>query len=298
MDTPLRDLEWSLVQTFLAVAEEGSLSAAARKLGHSQPTLGRQVRALEQSLRAELFQRQPRGLSLTETGAALLEPARAMREAMSRIALTAAGREARLEGTVRITASVMTSLFHLPPIVALIRRKEPQIAIEIVPSDASSNLLFREADIAVRMYRPRQLDLVTRHLGELTLGLYAARDYLDRRGLPAGPQDFAKHDFIGYDQDPAIVEGMNAAGFPVTRDFFRTRCDDNAVYFNLLRAGCGIGFSQRIVARDFPDLVEIDAGTTLPTLPVWLTAHQAMRDTPRIRRVWDMLAEGLAPLVS
>ncbi|KPP93125.1 MAG: LysR family transcriptional regulator [Rhodobacteraceae bacterium HLUCCA08] len=298
MGNPLRDLDWSLVQTFLAVAEGGSLSAAARALGLSQPTLGRQVRALEDTLRADLFLRHARGLSLTDTGAALLEPARAMREAMHRIALTAAGREARLEGTVRLTASVMTALFHLPPIVARIRREEPDIAIEILPSDISQNLLYREADIALRMYRPRQLDLVTRHLGEMRLGMYAARAYVDRRGRPAGPQDFPDHDFIGYDQDPAIVDGMNAAGFPVTRDFFRTRCDDNAVYFNLLRAGCGLGFSQRVVARDFPDLVEIPVGVDLPTLPVWLTAHQAMRDTPRIRRVWDMLAEGLAPLVS
>ncbi len=297
MDTSLTALDWSLVQAFLAVAETGSLSAAARALGTSQPTLGRQVRTMEAQLGADLFRREPRGLHLTETGAAIVEPARAMRAAMGQIALTAAGRTNRLDGTVRITASVAVSLYHMPAIIARIRLAEPLIAIELAPGDTTTNLLYREADIAVRMFRPTQLDLVTRHLGDISLGVFAAKSYLDRRGMPRTARDLMDHDVVGYDQSPLIEEGFRQAGFPITRDFFKTRCDDNAVYWELVRAGCGIGFAQCNIGRVDPLLSEIKLGFPLPVLPVWLTAHEAMRQTPRIRRVWDLLVEGLLPLV-
>lgn len=298
MDTSFANLDWSLIRAFLAVAETGSLSAAARALGTSQPTLGRQVKAMEAQLGAELFHRRPKGFDLTETGAALVEPARAMRASANRIALAAAGREARLEGTVRITASVAMALHHLPPIIARIRADEPAIQIELVPSDGSSNLLFREADIAVRMYRPRQLDLVTTHLGDIELGLFGATGYLDRRGRPAQQDELLEHDFVGYDANPAILDGFRAAGFALSREWFATRCDDHAAYWELVRAGCGLGFAQASVGRACPCVEEIRVGLELPSLPVWLTAHETMRRTPRIRRVWEMLAEGLAPVIA
>ncbi len=298
MDSVVTPADWSLVQAFLAVAEEGSLSGAARTLGASQPTLGRQIKTLEAQLQAQLFSRQPRGLALTETGLALMEPARAMRNAMHEIALAAAGRSVQIEGTVRITASTMTSLFHLPDIIADIRRAEPAIAIELAPSNASSNLLYREADIAVRMYRPTQLDLVTQYVGGLALVLCASRAYLAQRGPLTGPDDFEAHDFVGFDANPAIIKGFKAAGLDVTRDFFKTRCDDHATVLALVRAGCGVGFSQKAIVDADPALVVIETGFPISPLPIWLTAHEAMRETPRIRRVWDMLAQGLKPLVS
>ncbi|MDP5086498.1 MAG: LysR family transcriptional regulator [Yoonia sp.] len=298
MDKSLSSLDWSLVQSFLAVAETGSLSAAARQLGTSQPTLGRQIKQIEAQLGAELFYRQARGFALTQTGAALVRPAQAMRDAMQQIALTAAGQRARLEGTVRITASVATSAQHLPRIIARIRKLEPQIAIELVPSDDSRNLLYREADIAVRMYRPTQLDLVTQHLGDIPLGIFAAKTYLAERGMPQSPADLARHDFVGFDSGNEIIDGFRAAGLEVDRDYFKTRCDDNVAYWELVRAGCGIGFAQADVGRSDPLVDQIEIGMPLPTLPVWLTAHEAMRQTPRIRRVWELLEQGLRPLVS
>lgn len=298
MDKSLSSLDWSLVQSYLAVAETGSLSAAARLLGTSQPTLGRQIKQIETQLGAELFYRQARGFALTQTGAALVRPAQAMRDAMQQIALTAAGQQVRLEGTVRITASVATSAQHLPPIIARIRKLEPQIAIELVPSDDSRNLLYREADIAVRMYRPTQLDLVTQHLGDIALGIFAAKTYLAERGRPQSPADLAQHDFVGFDSGNAIIDGFRAAGLEVDRDFFKTRCDDNVAYWELVRAGCGIGFAQADVGRRDPLVDAIEIGMPLPTLPIWLTAHEAMRQTPRIRRVWQLLEQGLRPLVS
>jgi DNA-binding transcriptional LysR family regulator len=296
MDKPFNALEWSLVQAFLAVAETGSLSGAARMLGTSQPTLGRQIKTLEAQLGADLFLRQARGLALSETGTALIAPAQAMRTAAGQIALTAAGRAERLEGTVRITASVSMAVYHLPPIIARIRIAEPHIAIELVPSDATTNLLYREADIAVRMYRPTQLDLVTQHLGDLELSVFAAHSYLARRGMPTAMDQFADHDFVGYDRSGDIVDGFRAAGVLISRDFFKTRCDDNVVYWELVHAGCGIGFAQVTIGRADPLVRELPFGQMVPKLEMWLTAHEAMRQTPRIRRVWDLLAEGLRPL--
>jgi Transcriptional regulator len=292
MDT-LRNLDWSLVQAFLSVAETGSLSAAARALDRSQPTLGRQIRAMEAQLGADLFHRQPRGLELTETGSALIAPARAMREAANAMAMAAAGREQRLEGSVRITASVAVSVFHLPRILTAIRRAEPRIALELVPSDRSSNLLYREADIAIRMYRPTQQDLVTRHLGDTAIGAFAAREYIQRRGQPRSVAETAGHDLIGQDRETQLLEGMRALGLPATKDWFAFRCDDVATSWQLIRAGAGIGFIQRSLGLRDPDLVELDLGVALPTLPVWLTTHGAMRQNPRIRRVWSLLAEAL-----
>jgi len=285
------------VQAFLTVAEEGSLSGAARILGTSQPTLGRQIKSIEAQLGAELFHRQARGFALTATGAALVEPAQTMRAAVQQIALTAAGQQARLDGTVRITASVATSIMHLPQIIARIRRVEPEIAIELVPSNDTRNLLYREADIAVRMYRPTQLDLVTQHLGDIPLGIFAAKSYVAERGIPQSFADLHDHDFVGYDTNSDIIDGFAGFGLNVTKDMFKVRVDDHVAYWELVRAGCGIGFAQADVGRKDDAIVEIDMGIDLPVLPIWLTAHEAMRQTPRIRRVWGLLADGLKSLV-
>ncbi len=290
--------DWSLIQSFLAVAETGSLSAAARVSGHSQPTLGRHIQLLEQTLGASLFDRHARGLNLSDTGERLLPMARQMRATMNQITLTAAGQSQALEGTVRITASVFASHHLLPPILAHIRVIEPEIQLELVPSDATENLLFREADIAVRMYRPGQLDIVTRHIADLGLGIFAASSFLDRAGRPRNIDDVIKHDLVGYDRNDMIVHSMNALGWPISRDDFAVRCDNQATYWELVRAGCGIGFSQLNVGQADPDVEELDLGVRIPPLPVWLAAHQAMRQTPRIRRVWDLLATGLKQATS
>ncbi len=298
MDRAVEKLDWSLVQAFLAVVETGSLSAAARKLSASQPTLGRQIKSMETQLGVELFARQPRGLVPTEMGENLIPAAGRMRDAIQEIQLQAAGQQQSLQGTVRITASEMVSHEHLPAILAHIREVEPEIELELLPSDASENLLFREADIAIRMYRPKQVDLITQHIGDLDIGIFAARAYLDRRGRPETLDDFLAHDFVGYDRNEAIITGMRAANIDVDRHFFKTRCDNNIVYWELVRNGCGIGFSQRGFATNDDLVEELEMGFPIPPLPVWLTAHQVMRSNPRIRRVWDLLYQGLKPFVS
>lgn len=298
MDKRLSDLDWSLVQSFLAVAETGSLSAAARALNASQPTLGRHIRALESALNVELFRRQSRGLVLTELGHQLLAPALQMRDAMQALSLTAAGGVEDVRGDVRIATSVFMAHHAMPEIVAAIRATEPDIHIDLVPSDSSENLLFREADIAVRMYRPEQLDMVTLHLGDIQLGMFATKGYLNQRGRPRAVGDMKLHDLVGYDANDDIIRGMRELGIPATRDWFSVRCDNQSAYWQLVRAGCGLGFGQANVGRSDPDLEEVLTEFPLPTLPVWLTAHEAVRRTPRVARVWDILRARLLPFIS
>jgi DNA-binding transcriptional LysR family regulator len=278
------------------VAETGSLTGAAARRGRSQPTLGRHIQALEQDLATALFTRHPRGLKLSKAGAELLPMARGMQAQMNTLTLTAAGQSQDLSGTVRITASIFASHYYLPPVLARIRTEEPAIELELVPSDSSENLLFRAADIAVRMYRPTQLDIIARHLTDLPIGVYAARSYLVRRGRPCTVEELWQHDLVGYDANDLILRTMRAMGWPAERQRFATRCDNQSTYWQLVRAGCGIGFAVAAAGNSDPLVEELDLGISsgIPALPVWLAAHPSMRQTPRIARVWDILAEELS----
>ena len=297
MEKPFQSLDWSLVAVFLAVAETGSLSAAARALRSSQPTVGRQVREIEERLGTAVFQRQPRGMALTEAGAALLDPARAMREAAAQFETIAAGAREGISGTVRITVSETIAQYVMPQILADLRQAEPEISIDLVSTDDANNLLFREADIAVRMFRPTQLDLITQHVGVMPIRLFGAKTYFQRKGFPAGVGEVFDHDFIGYDEKPGLIEGFRERGFDVDRDFFVVRCDSHPVMWELVRAGLGLGFAPRFISRGDTTVQEVPIEVDLPVLEVWLTAHSALRGTPRIRRVWTLLAEGLKPFV-
>lgn len=298
MEKRTNTLDWSLWQVFVAVADTGSLSAAARRLGQSQPTIGRQVRRLEEDTGLDLFLRQPRGLDLTEHGRALLPAARRMAEASGEIALTMAGEDRGMAGTLRITASEIVAFHHLPPILARLRAEAPQMNIVLIPTDTSENLLFREADIAIRMYRPDQLDIVTRPLGGLAVGAFAAQSYLDRRGRPETQADLIDHDLIGFDRSDLILRGMREMGLHMDRDDFALRCDDQVTYWELIRAGAGIGFGQIAVARKSPEVVRLFPDLAIPPLPVFLAAHEAVRRTPRVALAWRILEEDLAPLLT
>ncbi|MEM9127801.1 MAG: LysR family transcriptional regulator, partial [Pseudomonadota bacterium] len=271
----------------------GSLSAAARQLDRSQPTLGRQIQTLEADLNVSLFDRHARGLNLSEVGQQLLPMAQEMHGAMSAFSMVAAGQSQQLEGTVRITASVFASHHLLPPILASIRAQEPAIQLELVATDATENLLYREADIAVRMYRPEQMDILSRYIGDVPLCFCAAKSYLDRAGRPETPEELFQHDLVGFDANQQIIAKMREKGWPATKESFATRCDLQSAYWELVRAGCGIGFSQVQVAEADPLVEIVELGVDVLVLPVWLAAPQAMRQTPRIRRVWDLLADGL-----
>ncbi|HHL22817.1 MAG TPA: LysR family transcriptional regulator [Aliiroseovarius sp.] len=289
--------DWTLLRSFRAVAETGSLSAAARRLGLSQPTLGRHVQALEKALGLELFRRTRAGLEPTEDALRILPEAEAMARAAARLSLAAAGRAESLAGTVRITASVIVAHFLLPPILARIRRRLPEVALELVPSDTTENLLLREADIALRMFRPRQPDVITRHVAEIPLGLYAARSYLDRAGRPQTREELLRLDFVGYDRNETIITEMRRLGLEVDRGFFPLRCDDQAAHWQLVRAGCGVGGMQTVIGDADPLTERLMPDLPLGRIPLWLAAPSALRNSARIRRVWDMLTEELRALI-
>lgn len=269
------------------------MSGAARVLGQSQPTISRLIRAAEEEAGDYLFARNERGFEPTGICASLLPEAREIRDALRRVSLTVAGEQPGLEGRVRITASVFVTTHILPPILAGIRATYPSIALDVVASDATDNLLFHEADIALRMYRPTQLDTVTKHLGDLPLGLYASAGYAAAHGVPEHPDDLHAHTMVGYDRDDRIIRAMREMGFLVTPRWFQTCTDDQVAYWNFVLAGCGIGVGQVAVAERTQGIVRVLPELDLPSLPVWLTAHQRLRHQPRVAAVWEMLAEGV-----
>lgn len=269
------------------------MSGAARALGQSQPTISRLIRAAEQEVGDYLFARNERGFEPSGLCESLLPEAREIRDALRRVSLTVAGEQPGLDGRVRITASVFVTTHILPPILADIRATYPSIALDVVASDATDNLLFHEADIALRMYRPTQLDTVTKHLGDLPLGLYASAGYAATHGVPEHPDELREHPLVGYDRDDRIIRAMREMGFLVTRRWFQTCTDDQVAYWNFVLAGCGIGVGQRVVAERTPGIVRVLPELELPSLPVWLTAHQRLRHQPRVAAVWEALAEGV-----
>ena len=287
------DVDWNLIRSFVAVAETGSLSAAARRLSSSQPTLGRHVSELEQALGVVLFRRGRRGYEMTDAGRALLDRGRRMVEDAAAFSRLALGATEKIAGTVRITASEIVAAYVLPPLLAELAVAEPGIEVEIVASNLVDNLLRRDADIAVRMVRPSQSDLVARKIADLPLCACAALRYLDRRGRPARAEDLLDHDLVGFDRGDDIVRGFAALGVVTDRHAFRLRSDNQIVLWQAIRAGNGIGFAQRGLARSDPQVETLLPDLALPALPMWLAMHEDVRTSPRIRRVADHLYEGL-----
>ena len=287
------DFDWNLVRSFLAALDHGSLLGAARALKASQPTLGRHIAELEAQLGVTLFERTGRGLIATEAGHRLAEAARAMEAGAHELARTVSSAQSQIAGTVRISASQPIACVLLPPVLARLREALPEVQIELVASNALSNLLRREADIALRMVQPEQTGLVARRIGKVTLGTYAHRDYLRRRGTPRRVEDLLAHDLIADDGDRGVLRAFAQFGFAVTKEDFVLRTDDLIAYWQAVRAGVGIGFlADWIAARD-RELVALLPSLKIPPLPLWLVVHREIRGNPRIRAVYDFLAQAV-----
>jgi len=212
MDWRSVKFDWNRARAFLVTAEEGSLSAAARALGMTQPTLGRQVTALEEELGLILFERAGQGLVLTPSGIELLEHVRAMGEAASQVSLTASGQTENIEGNVCISASEVYAVFILPPIMAKLRQMEPKIHIEIIATNDTSDLRRREADIALRNFQPTQPDLIAKKIKDVTARFYATQDYLKKIGNPKVTNDFNHAEFISFDSTSMLMNELNRRG--------------------------------------------------------------------------------------
>lgn len=293
----MNSLDWTLLRSFLAVVEGGSLSTAARTIGATQPTLSRHIRELETALGVILFTRSAQGLDPTKAALALVEDARTMGAAAEALNLKAQGRSQQIQGTVRITASVIVANLMLPPILAALRQAEPSIQVEVVASDTNQNLLRRDADIAIRMADPTQNALIARKLGDTPIALFATKGYFDRRGRITAKEDLRHHDLIGFDRDDVLVRGFAARGISLTRDDFAFRTDDGMLTWNLLLAGAGVGVGQIVLARRHESLEQVDAGIGLGALPVWLVMSEEVRTNARIRRTADFLSAGLSDLL-
>lgn len=290
--------DWSLWRSFSAVVADGSLSAAARRLGLSQPTVGRHVEALEAALGTALFERTLSGLKPNETALRLYEPVAAAQRALAEAALMAEGVATDASGTVRITASTVIAHYALPPMLAQLREMFPAIALELVPTDSAENLLLREADIAVRMFRPTQLELIARRLGTLPITACAHESYLARRGVPGDPAALREHDLIGFDKSDMLIAGARALGFSLARDDFSVRTDSQTAIWELIKAGLGISFAQASLVAETPGMVAILPQLQVPPLEVWLTTHRELFTSRRIRAVYDTLADLLTRYIA
>lgn len=284
-------IQWDHWRSFIAVAEEGSLSGAARALRLTQPTVGRHIDLLEEAVGAALFLRAPQGMALTDLGRDLLPEARSMAAAAAALERTASAPLDAGRGVVRVTASEVVGAEVLPAVLAPLLAAHPGLEVELVLSNRSEDLLRREADLAVRMLRPVQTGLVAQKIAEVRIGLYAHARYLDAQGVPQTPADLARHILIGPDRDAATLAAMAAAG--LDRRMLRLRCDREAAQMNALRAGLGIGAAQAGVARACPDLRPVLAGHFAFRLECWLAMHEDLRGSARVRLVFDHLATHL-----
>jgi len=286
--------DWNQVRAFLATAEEGSFSGAARALKSTQPTIGRQISALEGSLGVTLVERSVRGLTLTQAGRELLDHVRAMGEAATLISMAAAGQSQEVTGEVTVTATDLMAAAILPAILAPLRQTAPGIRVRIVATGDIRNLMQREADIAIRHVRPDQPDLIARHVGDFRGNLYAATAYLDRAGRPRAPGEVAGHAFVGSPDPDRLIAPLHDRGIPVRAENFVMTSDSNVVVWELVKSGYGIAMLPEVLGEVEPGIEK--ALPSFPSLefPVWLVTHRELKTSPRIRVVFDTLARGLA----
>jgi DNA-binding transcriptional LysR family regulator len=290
--------KWETYRSFLAVMTNGSLSAAARTLGLTQPTLGRHIDELEEALALKLFTRSQAGLIPTQAARELLPHAQAMAAAAGALVRASTGAEAEERGAVRLTAAIVVGTEVLPPILTRFRERHPHIAIELVLSDQTQDLARRDADIAVRMVRPKQEALVARKIGRIGLGLFAHRRYLEQHGAPQSLSDVEGHAIIGFDHENPFIHSLRRAGLALKRDMFALRTDGDIAQFNALRAGFGIGVCHIGIARRDPDLVQLLPKSFGFELETWLVMHKDLRDVRRVRLLFDHLVEELGRYVA
>jgi DNA-binding transcriptional LysR family regulator len=293
MDWRSVKFDWNKARAFLVTAEEGSLSAAARALGMAQPTLGRQVDGLEQELGIVLFERVGRGLTLTPSGLELLDHVRDLGEAAGRVSLAALGQSQALAGTICISASETYAAVLLPPIIAKLRIMEPGIQVEIVVANHASDLRRREADIAIRNFRPTEPDLIAKKIGDADAILYATPDYIEKIGNPTKPYDLRHAEFVNMDHGGMMLKGLNTLGLGLTEANFPLLTESYLVMWELVRQGAAIGIldayigdGDPVVRRVLPDLEPL-------VFPIWLVSHRELTTSRRIRKVYDFLAEEL-----
>ena len=288
--------DWNQARAFLATVEEGTLSGAARVLGLTQPTLSRQITALEKDLGVTLFERGRRAMTLTQPGLELLDHVRAMGDAATAMSLAASGQAQSIEGVVAITATDSMSTYHLPAILRKLRDIAPNIEIELIAANTISDLTRREADIAIRHARPEQSDLIAKLIGETTGHFYAATDYLDRVGRPETMEQLSTLDFIGIGRTEEMITALNGLGLTLTKDNYKLNTRSGPALIELTRQGLGVCVLTKDTETLFPDLERVLPEIEPIPVPIWLVTHRELHTSRRIRLVFDLLAEELGKL--
>ena len=290
----MNDLDWNWLKAFLHTAQSGSLSAAARKLGLTQPTLSRQVAAIERQMGVTLFERVGKSMVPTPTGLDLLEHARAMGNAAEALGLAANGRSQAVGGVVTVSASDAVAAHLLPVIVRRLRAQEPGIAIEVISSNAVSDLLRREADIAILHVMPEQPELIARLVREAQALFYASESWVQTYGHPRTATDAAGLPFVGSDRNGRYLAYLRDHGLNLSEDSFSCYADHSVTHWALVRQGLGIGAMMDEIARETPGMVRVLDDVAPVRFPIWLVTHRELRTSRRIRVVFEALAEGLA----
>ena len=289
------NFDWNRARAFLVTAEEGSFSAAARALATTQPTVGRQVAALEQELGVTLFERVGTRLELTAGGLELLEHVRAMGAAANRTSLVATGQSESVEGSVCITASEAIAAFLLPPILQRLRLEHPGISLDLVVSNEVRNLQRREADIAIRNIAPTRSDLIARKVGESTAHFYAAPGYIERIGPLDSNDDLAKAELLGFEDPKYMVDMLQKIlGLDCREDQFPIITSNHLVQWELCKQGAGVCMMMDEVAAKEPAVVKVFPELPSIPVPLWVVCHRELRTSRRLRLVFDWLAKGLA----
>ena len=287
-------IDWNQLRAFLETAETGSLSAAARKLGLTQPTLSRQVAAIERRLGVTLFERAGKSMVLTATGVDLLEHVRAMGTAAEAMALAATGRSQKVEGIVSVSASDMVATHLLPRLVRRIRQEVPGIAIEVIATNAISDLQRREADIAIRHINPERPELIARLIRQASACFYASKDWVEIHGHPRNALDAAGLPFVGSDRAGRYLAYLHQHGLTLSEANFSCYADHSVAHWGLVCQGLGIGAMMDEIARETPGVVRVLDDVPPVQFPIWLVTHTELHTSRKIRVVFDFLAEGLA----
>jgi DNA-binding transcriptional LysR family regulator len=285
--------DWNRARAFLVAAEEGSFSAAARALETTQPTVGRQVAALESELGVTLFERVGTSLELTPAGLDLVEHVRAMSDAATHVSLAATGQSSSVVGTVCITASEAIAAYLLPPILGRLRTDHPGIELEIVASNQARDLRRREADIAIRNFRASEPDLIARKIKDSRARMYAAPAYLRRLGRIRSAKDLSRAELFAFDRTSTMIDGLRALGLDVTRRQFPIVTENHLVQWELCKQGVGICIMLEEIGEAEPRVQRVLPSLPPLPIPMWLVCHRELRTSRRIRLVYDLLAEEL-----
>ncbi|MDR3099743.1 MAG: LysR family transcriptional regulator [Paraburkholderia sp.] len=288
-----REPNWEWYRSFLQVLETGSLSAAGRALGLTQPTIGRHIQSLEAALGLKLFTRSFDGYSPTGAAHELRPYALELAAATAAFRRVASGYGAGVRGTVRVTASEVIGVEVLPPVLTELRNAHPELTVELVLSNRADDLLRREADIAVRMFRPAQASLIAKRIGAIEVGLHAHERYLTQHGVPKSMNALSRHTTIGFDQETAFIRSVVEKTRAFARSGFAFRADSDLAQLGAIRAGFGIGACQAPLAARDARLVRVLPKEFSLMLDTWLAMHEDLRESPRCAVTFAALASGL-----